>query len=315
MKVVITGGTGLIGSRLAETLRNRGDEVLIVSRNGEPDGVIGWDPKDTDSLDLPRGTDAVVHLAGAPLFGKRWSQSYKEEIRISRTRGTQTVLNAVRKYQGNLQNLISSSAVGYYGDRGDEILNEQSDPGSAYLADVCVDWEQAVWTFAEKTILGSGPAISTIRTGVVLSTEGGALARMLNPFSFVKPFHWGLGGRLGDGQQYMPWIHIEDEVNAIIHVMDNELTGPFNLSAPNPVRNKDFTKALGDVLDRPTKFPIPKFAMKLLYGEAAEVLFASQRVVPEALERTGFRFDHPEIKPALENLLESHAEQSAQSTA
>jgi len=310
MKVVVTGGTGLIGSLLCQRLKERGDEPIVVSRSSD-DGKIQWDPKDTDSLELPRGTDSVVHLSGAPLFGQRWSKSYKQEIRESRTKGTQTVLNAVRKYNGNLDTLISSSAVGYYGDRGDEILNEKSDPGEGFLADVCVDWEQAVWTFAEKTILGSGPAISTIRTGVVLSMDGGALARMLNPFAFVKPFHWGMGGPLGNGQQYMPWIHIEDEIQAILHIMDNELTGPFNLTAPNPVRNAEYTNILGQVLNRPTMFPVPRFGMKLLYGEAADILFDSQRVVPEALEKTGFEFDYPEIDRALSDLLESSTQAEA----
>lgn len=305
MKVVVTGGTGLIGSRLTEALRKRGDEVIIVSRSKEGSNVIQWDPKDNNSLELPRGTDAVVHLAGAPVFGQRWTESYKQEIRESRLEGTKTVLNAVRRYDGNLRSLISSSAVGYYGDRGNEELTEQSDPGEGFLAEVCDDWEQTVRTFAEKVILGKGPSIATIRTGIVLSTEGGALKRMLNPFSFVKPFHWGIGGRLGSGEQYMPWIHINDEVRAIAHIMDNELTGPFNLAAPNPVKNKEFTLALGEVLDRPTPFPIPQFAMKLLYGEAAEMLYHSQPVMPEALKQTGFEFEFVEITRALRNLIES----------
>lgn len=310
MKIVITGGTGLIGSTLSTALKQRGDEVIIVSRSKEGANTIQWDPKDNNSLQLPRDTDAVVHLAGAPVFGKRWTKSYKKELRESRVEGTKTVLNAVRKHDGDLKSLVSSSAVGYYGDRGTEELTEQSDPGDGFLAGVCDDWEQPVRTFAEKVILGDGPSIATVRTGIVLSMEGGALERMLNPFSFIKPFHWGLGGRLGSGEQYMPWIHIRDEVRAIVHIMDNELTGPFNLTSPNPVKNKEFTEALGDVLNRPTPFPVPEFAMKILYGQAAEMLYDSQPVVPEALKQTGFEFEFSEIKSALRDLIED-AEKAA----
>jgi len=303
MKVVITGGTGLIGTKLTDTLEQRGDEVVIVSRSREGEQYIQWDPRDLNSLELPPGTDAVVHLAGAPVFGDRWTEEYKREIRESRIQGTKTVLNAVRRFDGDLKSLVCSSAVGYYGDRESTELTEQSDPGDDFLAEVCVDWEQCVWTFAEKAILGEGPSISTIRTGIVLSMEGGALQRMLNPFWIVKPFHWGLGGPLGSGEQYMPWIHIEDEIRAIIHILDNELTGPFNLTSPNPVRNKEFTKALGSVLNRPTMFPIPRFAMKLLYGEAANMLYHSQPVVPDGLKNTGFEFNYSEIQGALEDLM------------
>lgn len=297
MKVLVTGGTGLIGQHLTETLEERGDEVVIVSRSRSGEGFIQWDPTDPDSLEIPADTDAVVHLAGAPVFGERWSDEYKETIRRSRVEGTRTVVEAIERSDADLRSFVSGSASGYYGDRGDEELTEGSEPGEDFLSGVCVDWER------EARAIEDGPDPAVVRTGVVLSTEGGALKRMLNPFPFVWPFHWGLGGPLGDGQQYMPWIHVEDEVRAILFLIDGEHSGTFNLTAPAPARNKNYTKALGSVLNRPAFFPLPYFVLYILYGEAAGILYASQRVLPESLEEVGFEFEHRDVEAALKDLI------------
>ncbi|MFP4687745.1 MAG: TIGR01777 family oxidoreductase [bacterium] len=304
MKVLITGGTGLIGSHLAKKLTERGDSAVIASRNKSGEGYISWDPYDHNSLKIPAGTSAIVHLAGAPLFNKKWTADYKEELIKSRVEGTVTVLNAIRKYRGNLQSFISGSGCGYYGDRGETKINEQNDPGDNFMAKLYTEWEKVVWTYAEDTMFGTGPAVSTVRTGMVLSPEGGILKRLLNPFSFFKPFHLGLGGYVGDGSQYMPWIHIDDEVGILLHILDNNLEGPYNLTAPNPVTNRKFSKTLGKVLNRPVLLPIPRFLLKRLYGEAAKIFFTSQRVMPEAILAKKYKFKFPEIKEALEDLLD-----------
>lgn len=300
MQVLITGGTGLIGQELTEKLESRGDDVYVVSRSQSGEHYVNWDPKDPDSLSIPEGTDAVVHLAGAPVFGDRWSESYKQEIRDSRVEGTRTVVKAIEAYDGDLKSFVSGSASGYYGSRGDEKLTEEDDPGDDFLAGVCEEWEAE----ARKLDKEGGPAVSIARTGIVLSTEDGALKRMLNPVPGIWPFHWGLGGPLGMGQQYMPWIHIEDEVRAIMHLLDEECSGTYNLCAPNPVTNWDYTQALGSVLNRPAFFPIPYFVLRILFGKAAGILWSSQRCYPEALEDDGFDFNHPEVEGALADLLE-----------
>lgn len=300
MKVVVTGGTGLIGSHLVDALRDRGDEAIVVSRSPDGPDTIGWEPTAPGSLELPEGTDAVVHLAGAPLFGKRWNDDYKQVLRESRVDSTRTVNQAIRDFDGEVQSLISSSAVGYYGDRGDETLTEDAEPADDFLAQLCVDWEQAAQDIQEDQ---NNISIARLRTGVVLAPDGGALDQMLNPFLFIKPFHWGLGGPLGDGSQFFPWIHIDDEVGIILHILDNQLEGAFNMAGPNPVRNKEFTKALGEVLNRPTIFPVPKIALRLLYGEVAKILYASQRVMPSGITENGYQFQYPDVKEALEDVL------------
>lgn len=303
MHVAVTGGTGLVGRHVVEKLEERGDEATVVSRSPDTDQV-GWAPKTPGSLTLPEEIDALVHLAGAPIVGERWTQAYKEELYESRVQGTQRVVEAVREH-GAIDHVVSASAVGYYGDQGDQVLDEDAEPGDDFLAAVCQEWEAAAEPIAEDPDLDTG--LTVIRTGVVLSLEEGALAQMLNPFAFVKPFHWGLGGPVGDGQQWFPWIHVEDEARAIIHLLDEEAEGTYNLAAPDVVRNERFTQALASALGRPAKLPIPKFALRVLYGEAASVLFASQRVTPDRLQADGFDFEHPDVDEALEDLLGQEA--------
>jgi uncharacterized protein (TIGR01777 family) len=300
MHVVVTGGTGLIGSHLVDRLRARDDEVTVVSRDPTGGDQIGWDPDDPGSLVLPDTTDAVVHLAGAPIVGERWDENRKQAIRSSRVQGTQRVVEAVEAH-GDIQHVVSGSAVGYYGDRGEEPLDEHAEPGEDFMAQVTQVWEAEARRLEGHEAVDVDPA--RIRTGTVLAEESGALPEMLNPFGFVKPFHWGMGGRLGDGQQWFAWIHVEDEVRAILHVLDEGLSGPFNLVAPGVVRNEQFTEALGEALGRPTPFPVPEFALRLVVGEVAEVLTASQRVRSDRLQETGFSFRYPQIRPALADLL------------
>lgn len=302
MQVLVTGGTGLIGSALTRRLRDRGDEVVIASRSRTGSGFVRWDPEQPASLRIPGGTDAVVHLAGAPVFGRRWTEDYRREIRRSRVLGTRTVVKAITEYEEPLNGFVSSSAVGFYGDRGDEVLTEEAPSGEDFLAGVCRDWEREARALNEEHDAGVPTAI--VRTGVVLSREGGALDRMLNPFPGVWPFHMGLGGPIGRGRQFVPWIHIADEVGALLHLLDQGLSGTFNLSAPNPVRNRELTRIIGRVLNRPAALPIPPVALRLLYGQAAEILTASQRVRPRKLEEeTGYEFKHPSLEDALEDLL------------
>lgn len=299
LKVLVTGGTGLIGSHLVKALKKRGDNVIIASRSYSGTNYVNWDPSSPGSLRLPSYTDAVVHLAGAPLFGKRWDDSYKRTIRESRVQGTRTVVQAIRDFEGHLDVFLSSSAVGYYGDRGEEELTEESEPGNDFLSEVCSDWEQVALEFGESV----ETRVSVLRTGIVLSMQGGALRRMLNPFPGVWPFHMGMGGPLGNGQHYMPWIHMADEVGIMLHLLDHEHEGPVNLTSPNPVRNIEFTRALSEVLHRPAFLPVPRFGLKMMYGEAADILFASQRVIPDRMLEAGYEFQFPEIRGALEDLL------------
>lgn len=299
MHVVVTGGTGLIGSNLVERLRARGDEATIVSRDPSSTDEIGWDTHEPGSLELPETTDAVVHLAGAPLVGTRWTEEHKREIRRSRVEGTKRVVEAVRDH-GDVEHVVSGSAVGYYGDRGEQQLDEFADPGEDFMAGVAQEWEDAARSLQDDP---HAPGVAWIRTATVLDDEEGALPEMLNPVGPLKPFHWGLGGPIGSGEQWFPWIHIEDEVRAICFLIDERLEGPFNLAAPGIVRNEGFTTAIGDTLERPTKLPVPKTALRLMYGEAAEVLFVSQRVVPKRLEQEGFTFRFPDVREALEDLI------------
>jgi uncharacterized protein (TIGR01777 family) len=292
MRIAITGSTGLIGSALRPHLESLGHEVVRVVRGNATGTDISWSPAertiDTHALD---GIDAVVHLAGAGIGDKRWSDERKRELLESRTKGTSLISEAIASAENGPKVLLSGSAIGIYGARGDEELDEQSSPGQGFLADICVQWEQATG-MAEA----AGARVVHLRTGIVLSAKGGALKKQLPLFKF------GLGGKMGSGAQWQSWISIDDEVAAITHLLTAETSGPVNLTAPKPVTNAEFTDTLGEVLHRPTFLPIPKFGPKLLLGGelADNLLFTGQKVLPRVLEADdGFTFRHPDLVTAL----------------
>ena len=296
MRVGITGASGLIGTALTAHLTSNGHEaVAFVRRPAASPAQISWDPAAgrLDAKDLD-GLDAVVHLAGAGIGDKRWSDSYKREILESRTKSTSLLASRMAELDRKPTAFLSGSAIGIYGVRGDEELGEDAAHGSGFLADVCKEWEAAT-----EAAEAAGIRTAHLRTGIVLSPEGGALKKQLPLFKF------GLGGRFGSGRQWQSWISITDEVRAIAHLLSSSLSGPVNLTAPTPVTNTDFTRILAGVVKRPAMLPIPSFGPKLLLGSelADALLFTGQRVVPNALVKDGFVFAHPTLDVALRNLL------------
>lgn len=293
MDIVISGSSGLIGSRLVPALAGAGHRPIRLVRRAPKPGAdeIGWQPADgeIDAASL-EGVDAVVHLAGAGIGDKRWDDDYKRLLLTSRTEPTALLAKTLASLSKPPSVLLSGSAIGYYGDRGDEVLTEQSDSGSGFLPDLVRQWEAAAQPAAE-----AGIRTVYLRTGIVLANDGGALGKMLPLFRF------GVGGRFGSGRQYMSWITIDDEIGAIEFLLGADLSGPVNLTAPSPVTNATFTETLGSVLGRPTLLPVPAFGPKLLLGaEAAQaLLFDSQRVEPAALNDAGFGFHHPELVDGL----------------
>jgi uncharacterized protein (TIGR01777 family) len=283
MRIAITGASGFIGSRLCDAVRARGHAVLTIGRSS---GERRWDPMSGPApLD---GVDAVIHLAGEPVASGRWTKAKMERIRDSRVIGTRNLVAGLRAARPRA--LVSSSATGYYGDRGDEELTEDSAPGNDFLAGVCKGWEAEAQQSGVRTVL--------IRTGIVLGPGGGALQKMLLPFKL------GFGGRLGDGRQWMSWIHREDLVNLYLHALENEsLSGPFLGTGPAPVRNVDYTRTLGRVLGRWTILPMPRLQARILLGKVIEVLFGSQRCRPKRTLESGFAFRFPELEPALREIL------------
>lgn len=297
LQIAVTGSTGLVGRVLVDDLRDAGHKVLPVVRPDSANVVgeaIRWDPVEgqieSGAFD---GLDAVVHLAGEGIGDKRWTDAQKRRILDSRVDGTTLLCEALAALDEPPPVLLSGSAVGYYGDTGDELTDESAGAGDDFPARVCLAWEAAT-----EAAESAGIAVTHLRTGIVLSPRGGALARQLTPFRL------GLGGRVGSGQQYMSWIHIDDEVAAIRHLLVAGITGPVNLTSPEPVSNSRFTKTLGSVLGRPTTV-IPMIGPRLLLGRelADSLLLTSQRVIPAALTASGFEFSHPELSGALEDLL------------
>jgi uncharacterized protein (TIGR01777 family) len=295
--VAISGASGLLGSALAASLQADGHRVVRFVRGGVTrDDEIGWDP-DEGRIDAPalEGIDAVVHLAGEGIATHRWSAQQKRRIRDSRSKGTSVLAGAVASRERRPRVLVSASAIGYYGNRGDEILTEDSSPGDDFLAGVCTTWEAET-----KPAADAGVRTVIMRTGIVLSADGGALKNML------LPFRLGLGGKQGSGRQWMSWIAIDDEVAALRAAIDDDrLRGPVNVVAPNPVTNADFARALGNVLHRPTVLPTPLLPLKLRYGGELvdSLLLVSQRVSPTRLEAVSFPFRYPVLEPALESIL------------
>lgn len=294
MKIAITGATGLIGSALARALKERGETVVILSRNPEQAkeklGVDAQYAQWPGSPEVFEGTDAVIHLAGEPIADKRWSDSQKKKIRDSRTVGTRELVQALERCKVKPRTLISASAIGIYGSRADEILNENSFPAKDFLAEVCRDWEKEASAFSGRVVLS--------RNGIVLSQSGGAFPKMILPFKF------GAGGTLGNGKQWMSWIHIDDMVQLILFALDrSEIVGPINAVSPSPVTNKEFTEKLAGAMHRPALFPVPPFALKLAVGEVADAILSSQRVLPTRLVQNGFRFKYVELSAALNELL------------
>jgi uncharacterized protein (TIGR01777 family) len=277
MNISISGASGFIGRHLMKSLAQAGHSPRALSRHAPP----------PESL---READAIIHLAGEPL-AQRWTAAAKQRIRESRVAGTRNLVEALAKLPRRPDVLICASAIGYYGSRGDEVLTESSAPGSGFLPEVCVAWEREA-----QAAEAFGMRVVRVRTGVVLDARGGALVRML------PPFRMGVGGRLGSGRQWMSWIHLEDLAALFQFALESQVRGPLNGVAPNPVTNSDFTRELAHALRRPAVFPVPGFALRLLFGEMADVLLASQRVVPGAAEAAGFRFRFPQLAPALESL-------------
>jgi uncharacterized protein (TIGR01777 family) len=241
--------------------------------------------------DALRDADAMVHLAGEPV-AQRWNDEVKRRIRESRVTGTRNLVEGIARLTRKPAVLISASATGYYGSRGDSLLDETSAPGAGFLAEVCVEWEREA--FAAKAL---GVRVATVRTGLVLDPRGGALEKLL------PPFRLGVGGRLGDGRQWTPWIHVDDLVGIYAFALTSAASGPLNGTAPDPVTNAEFTRALAKALHRPAIFPVPKPALKILFGEMADMLFDSQRVLPKQTEAAGFQFRYPRLEPALAQLL------------
>ena len=295
MKVLISGATGLIGSALIPVLEGGGHEITRLTRSPVSGGDVGWDP-DAGEIDASRleGYDAVVHLAGENIGVGRWTEEKKGRIMESRSRGTRLLAETIASLPEPPEVMVSASAVGYYGDRGNELLSEESGPGSDFLAEVCKAWEAAADPAREAGIRVVHP-----RNGVVLSTGGGALARLLPIFKL------GGGGRVGSGRQWWSWIAVDDVVGAIVHALTRDsVEGPVNLGSPNPVTNAEFTRVLGKILNRPTIFPLPSPAARLMLGEVADaLLLASQRVEPAKLKGSGYEFLFPELEGALRHLI------------
>jgi len=301
-RIVITGATGLIGRKLVRALIHRGDNVIVFSRDAEK--AKSFFPKAMESVEWNyqhpeqwkykiERTDAVVHLAGVNLFVKRWNDEFKRVVLESRELSTKNLVEAIKSCTNKPEVFVSASGIGYYGDCGETMLNENSAKGNDFLADVCEVWENESVNVEE-----SGVRSVQIRTGIVLTAEDGALKQMLLPFKLF------IGGHLGNGKQWASWLHIDDIVEIYLHAIDNSsLTGSLNASSPNPMRMKEFAQTLARVLHRPSLFPVPKFILRLVVGEASEVVLASQRIDVKKLVESGYKFKFEILEDALRDLL------------
>jgi uncharacterized protein len=305
VKILISGSTGLVGSAVIDALNRQGHdltrlvrpETALRTRRATPSREllqIPWNPQSGLLNSHAEGVEAIIHLAGASIAGHRWTLAWKRELRDSRVSATRNLIASLRRLRRPPQIFIAASAIGFYGNRGDEELTESSPSGTDFLAQLTVDWEAESARAAEL-----GARVVILRFGVILAKDGGALPRM------ALPFRLGVGGRIGSGRQWISWVTLEDIVGIIRFALEtNLLSGPANAVSPNPIQNAEFTKALGRVLHRPTIFPAPPFALRLALGEMADsLLLASQRVYPTKLQRLGFRFLHPDLEPALAAVL------------
>jgi uncharacterized protein (TIGR01777 family) len=301
MKVMVTGATGFIGKELIKRLNEMGHEIVVLTRNSDSARfrvpvhceVITWDPcKYHLQSTALKGVDAVINLAGENIADGRWSPERKRELIQSRELSARRLVNAISYMDKKPKTLVSVSAIGFYGNRGDALLNETDSKGHGFLSDVCKVWEEEILKAKELRV-----RTVAYRLGMVLGHDGGALNKILPPFKL------GLGGKLGSGSQWMSWIHINDLVNMLVHAIENpSIDGIYNAVSPNPVRNKEFTKTLGNVLNRPTIFPVPKFVLKIALGELSELLLGSQRVAAKKISDTGFKFNYPHVKEAVQEV-------------
>jgi len=301
MRVGITGASGLIGTELVSALKKRGDEVVLFVRpqtSRSSNEIIRWDPSSglVDENDLKNAGrfDAVIHLAGAGIGDKRWNEKRKKEILSSRTNSTNLLVSTLRSMPGGVPLLISGSAIGFYGNRDDEVLSETSTLGTGFLSEVCKEWEDAA-----LKLDGEGSSVALLRTGIVMSRAGGALKKQLPLFKL------GLGGKLGSGNQWISPISLNDEVRSILWILDKKLSGPFNLVSPEPITNSHLTSALGKILRRPTLFAVPKIALNTVLGSemADQLVFSSTRVMPNQLLASGFTFQQRSISEIIQHSL------------
>ena len=303
MKIAVAGSSGLIGTALVDSLIAAGHDVVRLVRPASPGEGIAWDPfagtLDTATLE---GVDAVVNLAGRSIGDRRWTTKEKRLLTTSRVDSTRLLARALSGLDHRPGLLINASAIGIYGDRGDEAITEEAGPGEGFFPDLCRAWEEAT-----APAEAAGIRVVHLRTGIVLSGRGGALGRVLAPFgpSWLSPYRWGLGGWIGSGRQWWSWISIDDQVRAIVHLLTSGLSGPVNLTAPAPVTNKGFLKAVGRALRRPVWLPIPRFVLRIVLGSglAEATLFDSQRVMPARLLDDGFRFEDADLDAALTEAL------------
>jgi uncharacterized protein (TIGR01777 family) len=293
VNIVLAGGSGFLGRKLAKRLEGEGHKAFTLTRRPTGAGQIGWQPDGTAG-DLPRhieGVDAIVNLAGEGIADQRWTAARKEALRSSRIRSTRTLVAAIKECARPPRVFVSGSGIGYYGPHGDEPVTEATPPGDDFLARLCVEWEQAARQASSST------RVVIVRSGLALAGDGGALARMLLPFKL------GLGATIGSGKQYFPWIHADDWTAMVSWLIQNEQArGDFNATAPEPVTNREFTKTLGRVLHRPTVLVAPAFALRGALGDLATSLLEGQRVLPAHAEQLGFRFTHRTLEPALESM-------------
>jgi uncharacterized protein (TIGR01777 family) len=296
MRLVVAGASGFIGSALSSRLLEKGHTLTLLTRAGPHEGStatkrwLHWTPGASGAWEaVVNGAGGVINLAGEPIAAKRWTEQQKREIRASRIETTASIVKAIANAEQKPGFLINASAIGYYGPRGDEVISEEAPPGTDFLAQVCRDWEGEA-----KNAERLGLRVVCVRTGIVLGRGGGALAKMVPPFKFF------MGGPLGSGNQWMSWIHLEDEVGLMLHLIEHsEASGSFNATSPNPVRMKEFCQNLGRVMGRPSWAPVPAFALRILLGEMAEMLLTGQRAVPAAAQRLGYDFRYPGLYDAL----------------